>query len=78
MPEDRARAVALPRALGAAERTIAEGGDAQAALAQARESLGAAGFEIDYVALVDAETLDEPAPGGRCGCSRRRGSEIPG
>ena len=63
MPEDRARAVALPRALGAAERAISEGGDPQAALAQARETLTAAGFEIDYVALADAETLGEPAQG---------------
>jgi pantoate--beta-alanine ligase len=63
MPEDRARAVALPRALGAAERAIAEGGDPEAALAQARESLAAAGFAVDYVALVDAETLGDPAPG---------------
>ncbi|MBC9034050.1 pantoate--beta-alanine ligase [Sphingomonas sp. JC676] len=63
MPEDRARAVALPRALGAAERAISEGGDPEAALAQARETLTAAGFEIDYVALADAETLAEPTPG---------------
>ena len=63
MPEDRARAVALPRALGAAERAIAEGGDPETALAQARESLAAVGFEVDYVALVDAETLGDPAPG---------------
>ncbi|WP_448663193.1 pantoate--beta-alanine ligase [Sphingomonas sp. CJ20] len=63
VPEDRARAVALPRALGVAERTIAKGGDAQAALAQARDSLAAAGFDVDYVALVDAETLRDPQPG---------------
>ncbi|MEI9851177.1 MAG: pantoate--beta-alanine ligase [Sphingomonas sp.] len=63
LPEERARAVALPRALGAAERTIAEGGDSQAALAQARETLAAAGFEIDYVALVDAATLGDPVAG---------------
>ncbi len=60
MPEDRARAVALPRALGAAARTIGEGGDREGALAQARESLTAAGFEVDYVALVDGESLGEP------------------
>lgn len=60
MPEDRTRAVALPRALGAAARTIGEGGDREAALAQARESLTAAGFEVDYVALVDGESLGEP------------------
>ena len=60
MPEERAKAVALPRALGAAAKAIAEGGDVEAALAQAREALAAAGFETDYVALADAETL-EPA-----------------
>ena len=62
-PEDRARAVALPRALGAAGRIIEDGGDPEAALAQARDALTAAGFEIDYVALADAETLRDPAPG---------------
>jgi pantoate--beta-alanine ligase len=63
MPEDRARAVALPRALGAAAKTIGEGGDRAAALAQAQESLAAAGFEVDYVALVDAESLVAPIEG---------------
>jgi pantoate--beta-alanine ligase len=61
--EERSRAVALPRALGVAERTIAKGGDVEAALAQARESLIAAGFDIDYVALADAETLGAPIEG---------------
>ena len=76
MPEERARAVALPRALGAAERSISEGGDAEAALAQARETLAAAGFEIDYVALVDAETLGDPVAGrpGRLLAAARIGS----
>jgi len=63
MPEDRARAVALPRALGAAAKTIGEGGDREAALAQAQDSLTAAGFEVDYVALVDAESLAAPIEG---------------
>ncbi len=63
IPEERARAVALPRALGAAARAIEEGGDAEAALAQARETLAAAGFDVDYVALADAETLAEPTDG---------------
>ena len=63
VPEDRARAVALPRALGVAERAIAKGGDPEAALAQAREMLTAAGFEIDYVMLADAETLGDPVEG---------------
>ena len=63
IPEERAQAVALPRALGLAERTIAKGGDPEAALAQARETLIAAGFEIDYVVLADAETLGDPIEG---------------
>nr|WP_315382041.1 pantoate--beta-alanine ligase [uncultured Sphingomonas sp.] len=63
MPEDRARAVALPRALGAAAKTIGEGGDREAALAQAQESLAAAGFDVDYVALVGAESLGAPVEG---------------
>jgi pantoate--beta-alanine ligase len=62
MPEDRAKAVALPRALGAVERALAEGAEPEVALAQARESLAAAGFEVDYVALADAETLGAPLP----------------
>ena len=62
-PDDRAKAVALPRALGTAGRAIEEGGDWNAALAQARESLTVAGFEVDYVSLVDAETLGDPTPG---------------
>lgn len=63
MPEDRARAVALPRALGAAAKAIGEGGDREAALAHARDSLTAAGFKLDYVALVDAESLGDPVEG---------------
>ncbi len=63
LPEERARAVALPRALGEAARTIARGDDAEAALEQARATLVAAGFDIDYVALADAETLGAPEPG---------------
>ncbi len=61
--EDRKAALAMPRALGVAERTISQGGDAQAALEQARETLTAAGFEVDYVALVDSDTLGEPVAG---------------
>jgi pantoate--beta-alanine ligase len=58
--EDRARAVALPRALGVAARAIARGDDSHEALAAAVASLMAAGFDsVDYVAMVDAETLAE-------------------
>jgi pantoate--beta-alanine ligase len=63
IPEERAQAVALPRALGLAERAIAKGTEPETALAQAREMLTAAGFEIDYVALADAETLGDPIEG---------------
>ena len=61
--DERSRAVALPRALGVAARTIEKGGEAEAALETARAALAAAGFTVDYVALVDSETLAErPAP----------------
>ncbi|WNO54733.1 pantoate--beta-alanine ligase [Stakelama saccharophila] len=56
--EDRAKAVALPRALGVAARDIARGGDVAAALAQARETLAKAGFEVDYVDVVREGTLE--------------------
>jgi pantoate--beta-alanine ligase len=55
----RAKAVALPRALGVAAKAIQKGGEPEAALATARDTLAAAGFDIDYVTLVDAETLAE-------------------
>ncbi|GGA50857.1 pantoate--beta-alanine ligase [Sphingomonas psychrolutea] len=53
----RGAAVALPRALGVAAKAIARGDDPDAALGTAREALTTAGFTVDYVALVDAETL---------------------
>jgi len=62
-PEDRAAAVALPRALGVAAKAIEKGDDAEAALTAARASLEAAGFEIDYVELADAKTLGAPVTG---------------
>lgn len=65
--DERARAVALPRALGVAARAIERGDAAGPALEAARDALTAAGFEIDYVELVDAATLGthDPARGGR-------------
>ena len=57
--EQRAKAIALPRALGVAARSIARGDDPEGALAEARGALVAAGFEVDYVALADAATLAE-------------------
>jgi pantoate--beta-alanine ligase len=56
---ERTAARALPRALGEAAAAIQQGGDIEAALAGATESLRRAGFgPIDYVALCDAETLE--------------------
>jgi len=58
-PDERARAVALPNALKAARDTISGGGSVGSALAQAKQKLVDAGFlKIDYVALVDAASLE--------------------
>ena len=58
-PEERRRAVALPNALKAARAVIAGGGSIGPALKEAKQALIDAGFlKIDYVALVDAETLE--------------------
>lgn len=62
-PEDRAAAVALPRALGEAAEGIASGEDPDAALAKARARLESAGFAVDYVELADAESLGAVRPG---------------
>ena len=57
--DDRKRALALPRALEAARQTILSGGPVAAALVAARQSIGDAGFSsIDYIALVDASSLE--------------------
>jgi len=62
-PDDRAAALALPHALAAARDAIVSGQLVEAALDDARGKLGGAGFStIDYVALVDAQTL-EPLTG---------------
>jgi len=65
--DERARAVALPNALKAARDAIAGGGSVGSALARAKQSLVDAGFlKIDYVALVDANTLEPlDAPQGQ-------------
>jgi pantoate--beta-alanine ligase len=57
-PEDRERALALHRALAAAEQATARGErDAQAVLQSAREALRAAAIEPEYLEIVDPETL---------------------
>lgn len=60
---ERQKAVALPRALGLAAQALGRGEDAEPVVAQAQAALAAAGFEVDYVSLVDAETLGAPVPG---------------
>ncbi|WP_310468259.1 pantoate--beta-alanine ligase [Sphingomonas sp.] len=64
--DERARAIALPRALEAARDAIGRGGAVAPALEQARQALREAGFDpIDYVVLVDEATLEPlDAPGG--------------
>ena len=64
--EDRVRAAALPRALQYARDAIREGTGVHPALDTARKSLIEAGFSrIDYLALVDASTLEPlEAPAG--------------
>ncbi len=57
--DERARAAALPRALEAAAGKIAAGEPVGEALEDAKRSLREAGFlQIDYLALVDAATLE--------------------
>jgi pantoate--beta-alanine ligase len=57
--DERSRAVALPRALDHAAKAIRGGEPVGQALSRARDLLTEAGFtRIDYVALVDAGTLE--------------------
>ena len=57
--DERQRAVALPRALRLAREAIRGGEPVAASLRRAKQSLVDAGFlRIDYLALVDAATLD--------------------
>jgi pantoate--beta-alanine ligase len=59
LPEERQQAVALPRALQAARAAILSGSIVPEVLREAKQSLVDAGFlKIDYLALVDAATLE--------------------
>lgn len=64
--EERKRALALPNALADARVAIVSGVPVGTVLDHARGSLGSAGFDpIDYVALVDSESLEPlDAPAG--------------
>jgi pantoate--beta-alanine ligase len=58
--DDRVRAVALSRALAAAEQSVREGErDASRIRVAARRTLDAAGVGVDYVSVADEETLAE-------------------
>jgi pantoate--beta-alanine ligase len=58
--DDRARALALSRALAAAEQSFREGErDASRIRAAARRTLDAAGLGVDYVSVADEKTLAE-------------------
>jgi pantoate--beta-alanine ligase len=58
-PEERQRAVALPRALEAARDAILTGTEVPIVLEEARRTLLESGFlRVDYFALVDAATLE--------------------
>jgi pantoate--beta-alanine ligase len=59
-PEDRDRAAALSRALGAAERVAGEE-SLEAGLEEARRELAAAGIEPEYLEARDAEELQPVA-----------------
>ena len=57
--EERGRAVALQKALTAARHAIRAGVQVASALRDAKQALVDAGFlKVDYLALVDAETLE--------------------
>jgi pantoate--beta-alanine ligase len=76
--DERGRAVALPLALARAAQRIADGEAAGEALAEAKNALQQAGFgPIDYLALVDEDTLeplDHARPGSRLIVAARLGS----
>ncbi len=58
-PDERARAMALPKALEGARVAILSGAEVGAALEEAKNALREAGFSrVDYLALVDAATLE--------------------
>jgi pantoate--beta-alanine ligase len=56
--DERQRALTLPQALERARSAMSSGEAVEDALARARRAVESAGFEIDYIALVDARTLE--------------------
>jgi len=67
-PDERNRAPRLKQALDRLRAAIRAGRDAAAALNEERSALAAAGFQVDYLALVDGaslEPLTAPEEGAR-------------
>ncbi len=62
-PAQRERAPALYRALRAAAERLRQGAALEPTLHEASAAIAAAGFEIDYVELRDAQTLGAPIAG---------------
>ena len=60
-PEDRERALALNRALRAAEQVAADGGAREDVLRAARAELDAAAIEPEYLEVLSADDLSTPA-----------------
>ncbi|NJC34804.1 pantoate--beta-alanine ligase [Sphingomonas jejuensis] len=56
-PEARTAARAMPRALGEAAAALGRGTAADDALAAGRAALERAGFEVDYLALIDGASM---------------------
>src|SRR5262249_18706692 len=56
-PAERARAVLLPNAMRDAANAMLHGAASETALDAARDGLAAAGFEVNYLALVEPATL---------------------
>ncbi|MCB4821859.1 pantoate--beta-alanine ligase [Roseicella aerolata] len=74
-PEERAKAPLVFEALTQVAATLRDGRMAEPVLAEARARLAAAGFAVDYLALVEAETLRPIMRGpGRLVIAARLGS----
>ena len=74
--EERARALAMPRALAAAAAAVKDGErSADVLMAAARETMSAFDVEPEYIALVHPQTLDPVAALGAAGAARRRGQD---
>ena len=76
-PEERAKAPALITSMRTTAERLASGGDAAEPLAAARATLADQGFNVDYLALVEAASLvpvEHAAPGARLIAAAKLGS----